>query len=240
MTKRKKKKYRLKRWVKVTLWISFIISIMTILSVTIYKKYKENLHKETIIPDISTLRLNYNNTDIMARIVIPSINLESIVTKTNDNEYYLKHDINKKSSIIGNPYIDYRNNDDLAHEKQINIYSHNVDNKEYAEYYPFAKLENFLNKDTFNKSSDITIYTDNRILKYQIYAIKIITKEENEHMRLTPVDSLSWQTHLDALLTDYKYCKKNCKLEVDDDILILQTCYYHEKDSYIILIAKKI
>ena len=164
MTKRKKK-YRLKRWVKVTLWISFIISVMTILSVTVYKKYRENNKHDDIIPDISTLRLEYSNTDIMARIVIPSINLESLVTKTDNNEYYLNHDIYKKTSIIGNPYIDYRNNSDLAHEKQINIYSHNVENKQYADYYPFAKLENLLNKDVFNKSNDITIYTDNRILK---------------------------------------------------------------------------
>lgn len=240
MTKRRKKKYRLKKWVKITLWISFVISVLTIVSLIIFDKYKASLPKEETIPDISTLRLEYNNPDIMARIVIKGINLDALVTKTTDNDYYLAYDINKKKSIIGNPFIDYRNNDDLAHEKQINIYSHNVRDKQYREYYPFAKLENLLNRETFIKSSDITIYTDNRILKYQLYAVKVITKEENEHMRLSFNSELEWQDHIDKLLSNHKYCKKDCKLDRMDDILVLQTCYYEMEDAYILVIAKKI
>lgn len=240
VNKKKRKRYRLKKWVKVTLWISFIISVLTITSILIFEKYKNNIPKDKEIPDISTLRLNYQNTDIMARIVIDNINIDAIVTKTSDNEYYLEHDLNKKKSIIGTPYIDYRNNNDLAHEKQINIYSHNVRDKQYKDYYPFSKLEQLLDMGTFNKSSDIIIYTDNRILKYQIYAIKIITKEENEHMRLITSKNTEWQNHLDILLNNYKYCKGNCKLDIDDDILVLQTCYYQMDDAYILVIARKI
>lgn len=240
MTKRRKKKYRLKKWVKVTLWISFIISILTIASLLIFNKYQESHNKEETIPDISSLRLEYQNSDIMARIEIPDLGIDTLVTKTTDNEYYLQHDINKKKSIIGNPYIDYRNNNDFAHEKQINIYSHNVSNKQYREYYPFAKLEDLLNQRIFNKTNDITIYTDNRILKYQLYAVKIITKEDNEHMRLFIPTTTEWQNHLDTMLSNHKYCKGNCQLDNLDDILILQTCYYEMDDAYILVIAKKI
>ena len=240
MQKKKKKKYRLKKWVKVTLWVSFVISLLTIISVLLFNKYQERTPNNKEIPDISTLRLEYNNPDIMARITVDSIQLEALIAKTTDNEFYLEHDLNKKKSVVGNPYFDYRNSSDLAHEKQINIYSHNVENKQYSDYYPFAKLETLLNRDTFNKASDITIYTDNRILKYQIYAVKIVNSSENEHMRLVLNNLIEWQEHYNMLLKNTKYCKKNCQLDADDDILVLQTCYYQEKDAYILVIAKRI
>lgn len=182
----------------------------------------------------------YNNPDIMARLTIESIGIDVLVTQTIDNDYYLEHDINKTKNDTGNPFFDYRNNSDFAYEKQINIYSHNVRNKQYSEYYPFSKLESLLNSETFNKNNEIIIYTDNRILKYQIQAIKVITSKENEHMRLINYNEKEWQNHLNKMISNYKYCKHNCTLDNEDDILVLQTCYYEIDDSYIIVIAKKV
>ena len=46
--------------------------------------------------------------------------------------------------------------------------------------------------------------------------------------------------NLTKLLEDTKYCKKDCQLTKEDQLLILQTCNYDPKGSYILLISKKI
>ena len=238
--KRRRKKYRLKKWVKKTLFAIFILIILVIVIKVLVSKYLNNHHDDKVITDISVLRKQYDNTDIVARIMIDNIKLDAIVTKTTNNDYYLEHDIYKNKSLTGNPFIDYRNSSDIAHDKQVNIYSHNVENKEYSDYYPFSKLERLLDKDIFNKNNEIFIYTDNRILKYQIYAIKIITEKENEHMRIKTNSIDEWDQHLDRLLANTKYCLDDCKLDSNDDLLILQTCYYDPEETYMIVIAKKV
>lgn len=195
--------------------------------------------EETYISPINDLISKYNNSDIIAELKISSIGLDDIITKTDNNEFYLKHNIYKKSSIIGNPYIDYRNGNNLDKERQINIYGHNSNNKSNKAKFTFSKLENYLNKDTFNNSDYIYLYTKDKLIKYEVYAVKII-KNDNEHTILDSVSDTKWQSHLDKLLKNTLYCKDNCSLKSDDQLLILQTCYFKPSGSYILVIARKV
>ena len=52
---------------------------------------KETNSKNSII----TLRNNYQNNDIIAILKIENTDLESIVVKTTDNDYYLTHNLKK-------------------------------------------------------------------------------------------------------------------------------------------------
>ena len=191
---------------------------------------------ENSIPDLRNI---YNNQDIIAELKIPSISLDSVITKTTDNKFYLNHDAYKNNSILGNPYIDFRNEDNLDNEKQINIYSHNSSNSDYQDKLPFYKLENYLDKSVFENSSDIYLLTEEKQIKYQIVAVKVITSN-NEHMILDTSNSDKWVKHIDNLLKDTVYCNDNCKLSKDDKLLILQTCHYNPVGSYLLVIAKKI
>lgn len=211
---------------------------------------KENLvtiessekHEENIVYNspIDELQETYNNTDILAELKIESINLDTVITKSTDNEYYLKHNAYRQRSDFGNPYIDYRNSNDLTSERQINIYSHNFYNKEYSDYLPFSKLEKYLNKDVFDIAKDIYLYTDTKLMHYEVYAIKIITKENNEHMIMDASSNAKWQTHLDNLLKDTKYCTDDCHLDNNTNLLVLQTCNYNPNGSFMLVIARKV
>lgn len=198
----------------------------------------EEIEQKGTIKTIDEYRSEYNNNDIIARLVIKDLEIDTLIAKTSNNTYYLDHDLNKKESNLGSPFIDFRNSNNLSNERQINIYSHNSDYYEYQEQLPFYRLEKLLNEEPFNNAGNIELYTDNEIMKYEIFAIKIVTTD-NEHTVLDSKSEEKWEIHLNKLLSDTKYCKGNCRLGVDEKLLILQTCNYNPKGSYIILIAKK-
>ena len=189
--------------------------------------------------DILSLKEKYQNQDIIGELFLDDLGIDAVITKTNDNSYYLNHDIYQEESKLGNPYIDFRNSNDLEHERQINIYSHNSDYDDYKEELPFNKLENYLEKEKFEHSGIIELQTENSLMKYEVVAIKIITTD-NEHTVLDSKSEERWNAHLSHLLEDTKYCKKDCQLTKEDQLLILQTCNYDPKGSYILLISKKI
>lgn len=205
--------------------------------------YKENyVVKNELDYDspIDDLRKNYNNKDIKAKLVIAGIGIDTVITKGTNNEFYLRHNAYRERSDFGNPYLDYRNYEDLGNERQVNIYSHNFYDKRYIDYLPFSKLEAYLNEETFNSSKEILLYTDKELLRYEVYAIKIVTKVENEHMIMDAKTDELWKEHLDKLLTNTKYCNSDCSLDGNSQLLILQTCNYQPNGSFLLVIARKV
>lgn len=200
---------------------------------------EEEVIQETPIKKISEYRSEYDNNDIIARLVIEDLEIDTLITKSSNNSFYLNHDIHKNESNLGNPFIDFRNSNNLSNERQINIYSHNSDYSVYQEQLPFYKLEKLFDKDSFDKVKKVELYTEEEKIEYEIIALKVVTTD-NEHTILDAKSNERWEQHLDILLSDSKYCRDNCKLNLEDKLLLLQTCNYNPQGSFIILITKKI
>ena len=200
---------------------------------------EEEVIQETPIKKISEYRSEYDNKDIIARLVIEDLEIDTLITKSSNNSFYLNHDIHKNESNLGNPFIDFRNSNNLSNERQINIYSHNSDYSVYQEQLPFYKLEKLFDKDSFDKVKKVELYTEEEKIEYEIIALKVVTTD-NEHTILDAKSNERWEQHLDKLLSDSKYCRDNCKLNLEDKLLLLQTCNYNPQGSFIILITKKI
>ena len=235
----RKRKRKLKKWVKVTLLIIFLIIIGLIVKNIFVNKKDNGLDNLANNEMLEKLRYKYGNSEIIARMVIEGIDLDVPVTQTNNNDYYLKYDAYKEISEYGNPFFDYRNLKDLKNEKQINIYSHNVYSI-FGNKKSFAKLEDYMDKKIFLIAKDIIIYTDSDTLKYEVFAVKLLSSSDNEHMILHLNNNEEWQDHYDKLLNRTLYCVNNCHLNNDDDILVIQTCNHRPDNSYIVIVAKKI
>ena len=100
--------------------------------------------------------MEYKNNDIIAQLEIPSVHIKEPIVKTNDNDFYLTHDLHKKESKIGAAFIDYRT-DNMETAKQINIYGHNSVSYDV----PFKELENYEDEEFFNNNPNIILRTDN-------------------------------------------------------------------------------
>lgn len=174
------------------------------------------------------LKTKYNNQDIIGILEVDNTNIKEIIVKGSDNKYYLNHNLNHNYSIYGNTFMDYRNN---SSDKKKLIFGHNIE----VGYIPFKELEKFLDKDFFLKENNIYLTTCQGKTKYAVFSVMIVDESSN-HMDLY-YDN--WEIYLKSLKENSIYQNK-VLIEENDNILILQTCNFKPKNTYILVIAKEI
>lgn len=165
------------------------------------------------------LNLMISNTDI----VIP-------IVQGSDNSYYLSHASTGKENKMGTPFLDYRNHLD---DQKLLIYGHNSRTLKTE----FHILEKYLNPSFFKEHPILILKGKDFTYHYQIFSILIIT-DDFQHMKLG-MNHEEYQNHLKWLRSHSIY---NTFVDIhgDDDILVLQTCYYQPKDSYLLVVSKKL
>ena len=220
----------------------FIVVVMICLVLLYFKKREDTETikeiKETVVPKeieivdektvkdyISDLQIKFNNSDIKGILNIDGLDVSIPIVKGKDNDYYLKHAVNKKKSVIGSVFIDYRNN---TNSKQINIYGHNSTKFNT----PFKVLEGYLNKDYYNEHKYFEFMVNDEVRKYEIFSVIVADKDSSEeHMQFSYKKNSDWLKHFQRLQKKSKY-KINVTVNKDDKIMVLQTCIfgrYHDK-----------
>ena len=191
------------------------------------------------VNELPTFREQYNNEYIQARLRIPNIQLDLLVTRTNDNDYFLEHNLYKEYDGIGTAIFDFRNIS-LLTDKQINIYGHNTENTTIYDKVPFVKLEAYTDENIFNNARDIYLDIDEKEMQYKLIAVKVSGNDNNEHMLIEYSDDEQFINHVNKLLSGSMYIDNNSSISKEDRILIIQTCHYNPRDTYLILIAKEV
>ena len=70
----------------------------------------------------------YSIVDTITLFFVDSTNINYPIVKSDNNEFYLNHNINKSYDSSGWTFMDYRNNSDLSDSNTI-FYGHNLINK---------------------------------------------------------------------------------------------------------------
>ncbi len=173
-----------------------------------------------------------DNTNIIGHLSIPNI-LETDIVQSNNNTYYLNHNMNNEEDINGSIFMDYRVN---IKNKKVLIYGHSGNNNNL----PFLVLNKYTNKDFFNKNNTIYIYTNNKTYIYKVFSSYIETKDF-DYMNLNNFNNLSYLEHINKL-KDKSLFTTNIELKEEDHILILQTCSTNKsiksKTKYQLVVAK--
>lgn len=156
-------------------------------------------------------------------------NIKSIITQSNDNEYYLNHSITKQYDAIGTVFMDYRVN---INSRKILLYGHNSQNIDTI----FHRLENYLDQNYYKAHPDITLYTDEDTITYKIFSVMIVTHDYQYY--LVDFEDNQWPIHLDNLKNSSLY-NTGVSLDKSDKVLILQTCFYNPIGSYLVISAKQ-
>lgn len=201
---------------------------------TVITKDIEIVDDKTIKDYINELRSKYDNDDIKGILSIDGLDVSIPVVKGKDNSYYLKHAVNKKKSVIGSVFIDYRNN---TTSRQINVYGHNSTKFDP----PFKVLEEYLNKDYYEEHKYFEFMVNDETRKYEIFSVIIADKEDaEEHMQFSYKKDSDWLKHYQRLKRRSKY-KIDVDVNKDDKIMVLQTCIfgrYHDK--LLVIVGKEI
>ncbi len=184
-------------------------------------------------------RNQYGNQYIMGHLQIPNLNIDTLVTRANNNEYYLNYNLYGQWDGLGVPFFDYRNQN-LNTDKQINIYGHNTQKPEFYDQLPFTNLEAYMDEEIFKNYKDVYLSIDERKVHYEVVATKIIDPSNNEHMKILFTGDADYLQHVNKLLSGTTYKSDNANFTASDRMLVLQVCHYNPMGSYLLIICKEV
>lgn len=175
----------------------------------------------------------FNNNDIIGRLIIDNLGIDELLVQTADNDYYLRRLLDGTYNIMGSMFVDYRS--DIENGRQINIYGHNSDIYDL----PFRKLLNYLDRDFFLNNRKILLETLNGTKTFEIFSVKVIT-DDIEHTEILFDNDADFNEHIKKLRNNSLYDSHD-EVSGTDQILVLQTCLINNTlGKYLIIIGRKV
>ena len=218
---------------KILLIILTIISIFSFAKIIIYyinsyknKKTNQELIEKSIEKIDNKHKINYskiNNEDVVGWIIMNQNKINYPILKSNDNNFYLTRDYNKKHNQSGSIFMDYRNND--FKDKNTVIYGHSM-----LDGTMFGSLREMFKKGYFDTKNNnyIKIYDLNsKEITYQIFSYYIIDTE-NYYITTTFTTEEQYKIFINKI-TKRSYKNFNIKIDTTDQILTLSTCSSNNK-----------
>ena len=175
------------------------------------------IYGNTDINSINLDNLRKTNNQIVAWLIVDGTNVNYPIVKTDNNDYYLNHNINKSKDSNGWTFMDYRNNIDLSDNNTI-FYGHNLINKT-----SFGSLSKVFTKKWFNNSNhNIVVVNDSGRHIYSIFSV-YYSEPVTDYLQTNFYDSNNYMTFLSNLKSKSKF-DFNIELNSNDKIITLSTC----------------
>ena len=197
-----------------------------------------NEYEKTSEKDIiNSYKSKYNNNEIVGEISFLDTDYKRAILQHNNNDYYLNHTENKKSSFMGALFLDFRVNIDFS--KKLLIYGHNSSKVNM----PFKILDNYYSRDYYLEHPYVQIVTNNETKLFKIYSVYVET-EDFSYMKTDFKNDIEWYKHISNFKNKSLY-DTGVDININDKILILQTCSTHKdykkyKDKFLLVIAKEV
>lgn len=163
------------------------------------------------------------NEDVVAWIEIEGTNISYPVVQGKDNSYYLDRTFEKKENYVGSIFMDYTASNDFSDENTF-IYGHNVKHGTM-----FAQLEEYMKSDFYNSHQYITIYKEDKTLRYQIFSA-YEAEGNSDSFRMDYNDEHQYQEYLEMIKSKSLY-DTNVVVNNKDKIITLYTCSY-DRNSF--------
>lgn len=176
-------------------------------------------------------KLKKANKDIYAWIVVPGTQVDyPVLQHKSNNAYYLNRTINKKWSAYGSIFTEDYNNKDFNDFNTL-VYGHNMKNGTM-----FGDLKKFRDAEFFKENRYITVYMENRILKYEIFAA---CSWDNKHILANRNFSLeqnrtSYLEEIFAVRDMNSQIAKDITVTAEDRVITLSTCMNNKEKRFIV------
>ena len=234
-----------KRSVIIDIISVFLIIIMAVSGYKIvvkiidYKKDSDTYSEiqENLGPDksnfINERSLKDENPDYRMWIKIDNTNINYPVVSSSDNEFYLDMDFYRNRSSSGSIFMDYRNI--FEYDKNVILYGHNMRNGTM-----FHELENFKDRDFWNKYNKIRIYRGDYEYVYRPFSVYV--SDDNIDNTITHFNGIKdFNKYLDTIQSKSIYKESSLNEQNStNSIITLSTCSYEFNDARTILHAKLI
>jgi sortase B len=172
------------------------------------------------------------NPEVVGWIKIGDTRIDYPVVKTENNEYYLNHNIYKESSRAGSVFMDYRN-DYEAKDLHTILYGHTMkDGSMFTDLIKYKSQEFYLKNPVINFS---TLYED---LLWEIFSI-YVTDTEFYYIKTDFESSYDYKVFIEKIRKRSLY-NTGVTASEKDNILTLSTCSYDFKNARLVIHARKI
>lgn len=171
------------------------------------------------------------NQDIVAWIEIPGTEVNYPILCSEDNEYYLLHNLDGSKGYPGCIYMETYNATDFRDPLTV-LYGHNMKNGTM-----FGSLKKFQKEDFFNSNKELDIYLPDRMYKYELLAV---SQYNDEHLLgqdfaanmdggytftgMQGNEGTNFWEKLKQFSDNKAIFSENQKLTEDDQFLVLSTC----------------
>ena len=190
-----------------------------------------------VLEDYKTL-LNMNK-DLIGWLKIADINIDYPVMQTNDNNYYLDHNFDKKYDKNGCLFLDYQC-DVINRNTNLIIYGHNMQSGKM-----FGSLSKYSNKEYYEKHPKFefdTIYEKGAYEIVYVFRSKIYNEDVVVFKYYQFLDAQSEQEFNSNMAEMAKLSLYDTGItpEYGDELLTLSTCDYQENNGRFVIVARKI
>ena len=155
------------------------------------------------------------------------------MVQAEDNDYYLRKNINGKKNLSGTLFLDYRNMPDTSYGNNI-VYGHNMQNGAM-----FGTLKKYSTKSYYDKHRMIYTYTDTEVTAWKIFSV-YETTTDNYYIQTGFVNDDNYLEFIKGLQKNSMYAA-DTELTSDDVILTLSTCHkYDYENGRLVVHAEKV
>lgn len=185
---------------------------------------------ETDSPLMDFTSLKARNPDIIAWITVDGTDMDYAVTQTDNNDFYLTHDMYKEKNRNGSIFLDCANSADFSDPNSI-IYGHNMRSGAM-----FAGLNRFKDRNYFDNHTTGRLFTPEQSFILDIFAVAVVPSVGNAYTKAYASET-EWNTYLTQLKDDALFVREQA-LPWGTRLVTLSTCSYEFDNSRTILIAR--
>lgn len=160
--------------------------------------------------------LQKENPEVIGWIRFDHLELSYPVMQGNDNEYYLKHTFSGEENSAGSIFMEAANSADFNDSHTI-LYGHNMKNQSM-----FGSLKQYRTEDFYSGNEFFTIYTVDRVYRYEIFAYYDISMY-GEIYQIGFEPDEKFQELLDGM-KKRSYYDTGVAVTSQDKVLTLSTC----------------
>ncbi len=203
----------------------------------VMKEIIENRDEETGTYDFEVLI--EQNSDIRAWISIPGTDIDYPVCQTDNNDYYLDRDFDKKYSAFGTLFFDCENN--VLTSQNLTIYGHSLKNSQM-----FTNIKRYSNINYYKKHPIIQLITPEGLAEYKVFAAMVMNAiPEHDNGYLFPFTQTDFERQRDFINWKNEAIQRSVIItSVDvipsDRILTLSTCAYTFDNERFVVMARQV
>ena len=186
--------------------------------------FKPQQDDEVVNQSVIDLQAKY--PDVVGWLTVPGTSIDYPFVWRDDNDYYLRRDLNGDDATAGTLFLDMRCEPDFSSQNTI-IYGHHMKNGSM-----FGTLKAFADKEFFEANKHGTIYLPRETLTLEFFAYLVVSHRDAEIYSIEPGED-----YLDYVKQNARHFR-DVALTGEDNLVTLSSCSYEFNNARMVLLAR--